>query len=216
MKVSLERAFPIPAPAERAWELLQDIERVAACMPGARITERVDERHYKGTVTVRFGPANLSFRGEVELAAIDPANRTLRLIGKGTDSGGGSGASLDLTARIDPVDATSCNLVGRSEVSVSGRAATFGGRMADAVSEQVLRQFAANFSAALRPQASSAASALGDGGEQAASGEMAADEGKVAVGTAPATQKDAALNGFALLRAIVSGWLRALFRWGRA
>jgi len=59
----------MPAPAERAWELLRDIERLAACMPGARITERIDERHYKGTVAVRFGPANLSFRGELELAA---------------------------------------------------------------------------------------------------------------------------------------------------
>jgi uncharacterized protein len=185
-------------------------------MPGARVTERVDGRHYKGTVTVRFGPANLSFRGEVELAAIDSANRTLRLIGKGTDGGGGSGASLDLTARVDPVDAASCNLVGRSEVSVSGRAATFGGRMAETIAEQVLRQFAANFSAALRPQASSAVSAPGGGGEQAATGEMGTDEGKAAAGTAPATQKDAALNGFALLRAIVSGWLRALFGWGRA
>ena len=216
MKVSLEREFPVPAPAVRAWELLQDIERVAACMPGARITERTDERHYKGTVTLRFGPANLTFRGEVELAAIDPVSRTLRLIGKGTDSGGGSGAALDLTASVAAVDAATCTLVGRSELSVSGRAATFGGRMAETIAEQVLRQFAANFSAALRPQASSAASVPGGGGEPAVSGEMAADEGKVALGTAPATQKDAALNGFALLRAIVSGWLRALFRWGRA
>jgi hypothetical protein len=70
--------------------------------------------------------------------------------------------------------------------------------MAETIAEQVLRQFAANFSAALPPQPSSAASAPGGGGEQAASGEMGA------------------VNGFALLRAIVSGWLRALFRWGRA
>ena len=140
----------MPAPAERAWQLLQDIERVAACMPGARITERIDERHYKGAVAVRFGPASLSFRGEVEVSAIEPETRTLRLLGKGTDASGGSAASLDLTARIEAVDASSCNLTGRSEVSLSGRVATFGARMADAVAEQVLRQFATNFSAPLR------------------------------------------------------------------
>ena len=76
----------MPAPAGRAWALLQDIERVAACMPGARITERIDPQHYKGTVAVRFGPANLSFRGDLELAAIEPATRTLRLLGQGTDT----------------------------------------------------------------------------------------------------------------------------------
>src|SRR5215472_13105388 len=147
----------MPAPAERAWALLQDIERVAACMPGARITERIDPQHYKGTVAVRFGPANLSFRGDVELAAIEPASRTLRLLGKGTDTSGGSGASLDLTAHVDPVDASSCNLAGRSEVPLSGKVATFGARVADAVAEQVLGQFAANFAAELQAQASAPA-----------------------------------------------------------
>ena len=176
---------------------------MAGCMPGARITARIDERHYKGTVTVRFGPANLSFRGEVELTAIDPANRTLRLIGKGTDAGGGSGASLDLAARIDTVDATSCTLVGRSELSLSGRAATFGGRMADAVAEQVLRQFAANFSAALAAQTTPAASGPGAGSENAAA-------------SAPPAAAATALNGLALVWAVVRGWLRALFGWRRA
>jgi uncharacterized protein len=201
LKVSLERVFPMPAPAERAWRLLQDIERVAACMPGARITERIDERHYKGTVAVRFGPANLSFRGEVEVGAIEPESRTLRLLGKGTDSSGGSAASLDLTARIEAVDASSCNLTGRSEVSLSGRVAAFGARMADAVAEQVLRQFAANFSAALQAQATPAEPAPAATGQQ--------------VSAPPPAVPESALNGFALLRAIVRGWLRALFGWRR-
>jgi len=192
----------MPAPAERAWQLLQDIERVAACMPGARITERIDERHYKGAVAVRFGPASLSFRGEVEVSAIEPETRTLRLLGKGTDASGGSAASLDLTARIEAVDASSCNLTGRSEVSLSGRVATFGARMADAVAEQVLRQFAANFSAALQAQATPAETAPAAAGQQATAPPPAAPE--------------TALNGFALLRAIVRGWLRALFGWRRA
>jgi carbon monoxide dehydrogenase subunit G len=192
----------MPAPAERAWQLLQDIERVAACMPGARITERIDERHYKGAVAVRFGPASLSFRGEVEVSAIDPESRTLRLLGRGTDTSGGSAASLDLTARIEAVDASSCNLTGRSEVSLSGRVATFGARMADAVAEQVLRQFAANFSAALQAQATPTETAAVASGQQ--------------VTAQPPAAPGPALNGFALLRAIVRGWLRALFGWRRA
>jgi carbon monoxide dehydrogenase subunit G len=187
----------MPAPAERAWALLQDIERVAACMPGARITERIDPRHYKGTVAVRFGPANLSFRGDLELAAIEPATRTLRLLGKGTDTSGGSGASLDLTGRIDAVDATSCTLTGRSEMSLSGRVATFGGRMAESVADQVLRQFAANFSAALEKQATPNAAAAGPASE-------------TAVAASPAAVQQTPLNGFALLWAIVRGWLRGL------
>ncbi|MFM7658869.1 MAG: SRPBCC domain-containing protein, partial [Burkholderiaceae bacterium] len=47
--------------------MLCDIEAVASCMPGARITERIDAQHYKGTVSVKFGPASMSFRGEIEV-----------------------------------------------------------------------------------------------------------------------------------------------------
>ena len=54
---------------------------------------------------------------------------------------------MDLTARVEAVDAASCNLVGTSEVSMSGKAAAFGGRMMDSVADQVLKQFAANFAA---------------------------------------------------------------------
>ena len=196
----------MPAPAERAWALLQDIERVAACMPGARITERIDPQHYKGTVAVRFGPANLSFRGDLELAAIEPATRTLRLLGKGTDTSGGSGASLDLTGRIDAVDATSCTLTGRSEMSLSGRVATFGGRMAEAVADQVLRQFAANFSAALEKPASPNASAPAS--ERVTAAPAPASE--TATAASPAAVQQTPLNGLALLWAIVRGWLRGL------
>ena len=145
MKVQLEKTFPMPGSAETAWTLLQDIEAVAVCMPGAAITERVDATHFKGTVAVKFGPASMSFRGEVEVAGVERASKTLRLVGKGTDSTGASGASMDLDARIEAQGADACNLVGSSEVSISGKAAAFGGRMMGSVADQVLKQFAANF-----------------------------------------------------------------------
>jgi hypothetical protein len=150
MKVRLEKTFPMPAAAEAAWALLQDIGGVASCMPGAKITEQVDATHYKGTVSVKLGPASLSFRGEIEVKGSDAATRTLHLFAKGTDTNGSSAASMDLTARIDPVDAGACSLAGDSEVSMSGKAASFGARMMGPVADQVLGQFAANFAERLK------------------------------------------------------------------
>ncbi len=63
MKVQIDKTYPLPCSAEIAWEFLQNIEAVAACMPGARITERIDADRYKGTVTAKVGPATMSFRG---------------------------------------------------------------------------------------------------------------------------------------------------------
>jgi carbon monoxide dehydrogenase subunit G len=195
MKVQLEKTFATPASADTAWALLQNIEAVAGCMPGASITERIDAQRYKGTVAVKFGPASMSFRGEVEVKALDPASKTVHLAGKGTDTTGSSGASMDLTARVEAVDAVSCNLIGSSEVSVSGKAAAFGGRMMSSVADQVLKQFAANFAAqvqALQTQAPAAGAGAG------------------APGAAPA-QAPKQLNALALLWAIIKDWLRSLF-----
>lgn len=146
MKVQLERSFPLPAPGEIAWAFLQNIEAVAGCMPGARVTERTDDRHYKGAVSVRVGPASMAFKGDIEVLEIDAAQRVLRLVGKGSDTSGTSGASMDLTARIEPgADGATSTLNGRSEVTMSGKGAAFGGRMMTTVADQILKDFAANF-----------------------------------------------------------------------
>lgn len=187
MKVQIEKTFSMPSSAGVAWALLKDIEAVATCMPGAAITERTDATHYKGTVSVRVGPASMSFRGNVEVLSVDEATRTMRLLGKGTDTTGTSGASMDLTARVQTAPsgaADACELVGTSEVSMSGKAATFGGRMMGAVADQVLKQFAANF--AIKAQALQAQQ------------------------QAPAAAKE--LDGLALMWAVFTTWLRGIFQ----
>lgn len=203
MNVTLEKTFPMPGAADTAWQLLQDIEGVAGCMPGAKITERTGEQTYKGTVSVKFGPASMSFRGEIEVKGLDAATRTLHLVGKGTDSTGSSGASMDLTARLDAVDDANCNLVGNSEVSVSGKAAAFGGRMMTSVADQVLKQFAANF--ATRVQAMQAEA--GSGGTSGAGGAAQT----AAAAPAPAAAQASQLNAFGLLWGMIKDWFQSLF-----
>ena len=158
MKVVLDKAFPLDATADGAWQLMQDIEAVAGCMPGAKITERIDDTHYKGTITVRLGPATMSFKGDIEVLELDTGKRRLHLLGKGTDATGGSAATMDLTASVEPAGGA-CTLMGKSEVSMSGKAAAIGGRLMGPVSEQLLKQFVANFSARLDAMEASRANA---------------------------------------------------------
>ena len=194
MKVQLDKTFPMPSSPAIAWQFLQDVEAVAGCMPGAQLTEQVSENSHKGTVTVKLGPATMSFRGEVEVRDVDQATQTLRLIGKGTDSSGNSGVSMNLLARIEAVDGGLSRLVGSSEVSVSGKAAAFGGRMMDAVADKILLQFADNFAAEV-----AALQNPGSGGADAGDGEPA-----------PATRATE-LNALALGWAVFKDWLRGLF-----
>ncbi|HWH38470.1 MAG TPA: SRPBCC family protein [Usitatibacter sp.] len=188
MKVRLEKTLALPGGAEAAWQALQDIEAVAACMPGARITERIDPTHYKGTVSMKVGPASMSFRGDLEVRQVDAAARTLQLLAKGVDGTGTSGASMELNARVEGAEAGASRLVGVSEVSMSGKAAAFGGRLINSVADQVLDQFANNFAA------------------RVASVEAATPPPAVAA-NAPGTE----LNGLAIALKAFRAWLRSLF-----
>ena len=192
----------MPASPEVAWNLLRDVEAVAGCMPGAKITERIDDSHYKGTVTVKVGPATLAFRGDIEVKSLDPATRTLHLVAKGSDTSGTSAASLGLTARSEAAEDGRSNLVGKSEASVSGKAAAFGGRMMDTVADQILKQFAANFAAKL---AAFAPPPPGPAPTVEASASVRAPSAP------PSPPEPQALNGLALAWAVVKDWLRGIF-----
>ncbi|RZF29125.1 carbon monoxide dehydrogenase [Paraburkholderia sp. UYCP14C] len=200
MKVVLDKAFPLAASTDSAWLLMQDIEAVAGCMPGAKITERVDDTHYKGTITVRLGPATMSFKGDIEVLALDTAARSLHLLGKGTDSTGSSAATMDLTASVQPTGAT-CTLAGKSEVTMSGKAAAIGSRLMVPVSEQLLKQFVANFAARLAAMEAPQAEPVNTAPDHAVDARAT---------TAPPAQP-AELNGLAFLWAIVRDWLREHF-----
>ena len=182
----------MPAAPAATWSVLCDIDAVASCMPGAKITERVDDTHYKGTVTVRLGPANLAFKGEIEVKTVDASTRTLQLLAKGTDSTGGSAASLDLTARVDDAGGGQSALVGTSEASINGKAAAFGGRMMETVADQVLTQFGANFATRVAAQVPPA---------------TATPPAPTPAPAAPARD----LDGLALAWAVIKSWLRGLF-----
>jgi uncharacterized protein len=227
MKVELEKTYPMPGSTNAAWGFLQNIEGVAGCMPGAKITERIDATHYKGTISVRVGPAGMSFKGEIEVKELDAATRMLHLVGKGSDTSGTSGASMDLVARIEPgaTDGTS-NLVGKSEVTMSGKAAAFGGRMMGSVADQILKQFAGNFATQVKARAAATETAAGEASTPAdatraaevpmgatsaaitAPGGAGASSAHMPDVPAPANE----LNALALFWAILRDWFRGLFR----
>jgi len=190
MLVKLEKTFPIDAPADVAWSLLQDIQSVAACMPGAQITERVDDRHYQGQVGVRMGPASVTFKGTIEVQSVDATQRQLRLVGKGADTAGTSSASMDLTASIRSTADGKAELTGLSEVTVNGKLVSFGGRLMGQVSDQILKQFGENFAQRVLAQGQGATA-------QQAAASVAAQPREI--------------NALAFLWRVVVGFFKSLF-----
>ena len=193
MKVELDKAFKIAAPASAAWQFLQQIEAVAACMPGAEITEQIDAHNYKGKVKSRIGPATMAFDGAIEIKGIDPEKRELQLRGSGQDTKGTSSASMDLTAWVVDGAEAGCELKGQAEVSVNGKVASLGGRMMNQVADQILNQFGKNFA---------------DNVLAAGSDEQAAEA------KAKLAAKPRELNALALAWSVLLGLLKRLFKKG--
>jgi hypothetical protein len=106
---------------------------------------------------------------------------------------------MNLTARVEAAEGDRCALVGASEVSMSGKAAVFGGRMMNTVADQILEQFAGNFASQVSAlQAQRAAAAAAGAGEPVAA-------------VPPPPPVAAELNGLALAWTILKNWLRGLF-----
>jgi carbon monoxide dehydrogenase subunit G len=60
-----QNAFEVPLPPECAGLILLDVERIASCVPGARLTGKLDDSTWKGEIDVRLGPVALNFGGTV-------------------------------------------------------------------------------------------------------------------------------------------------------
>jgi len=219
MEVKLEKTWPLVATRAQAWTVLSDVRAVASCMPGAQITEQVDETHFKGQVRSKVGPAQMVFLGEVELLALDPSAMRLEMIGKGADKGG-SAATMRLAARLEPgADPAEAILAGEAVVTVSGKLAQFGGRLLVPVADALLAQFAENFQAAAAQVPTRAPAGSPVAAPSAAVASPAPDAPMDAIeaatsqvpappsGTVPAHE----LNALSLAWVIVRDWVRGLF-----
>lgn len=203
MQVTLEKTYPIKAPLAACWSVLSDIPELATCMPGAAITEKTDDSHYKGQVKVKVGPATAAFAGDIEVQAVDAANHALTMLGKGADKGGSS-ASMQLTATLRAEPDGSTSLVGKADVIVNGKFAQFGGRMMTSVADMILGQFAGNFEAKAIAAAPAPATAAASTPGEAPAAAAAATEAP-----APAVQTE--LNGLAIFWALVKNFFLGLF-----
>ena len=139
----LKNTFDVPHPVDAVWEFFEDIPQVAACLPGAELTEVIDEDDYKGRVVVGLGPVKLRFNGVAHITERDAAARRLVLDGQGADDKGRGQASLNLVAQLSPTS-TGTKVELLQDLDLSGAAAQYGRGMIADVTATLMGQFATN------------------------------------------------------------------------
>jgi len=201
--MEFDNSFEVPLPPEQAWPVLMDIQRIAPCMPGAQLTEVVDQSTYKGNIGVRLGPVALTFAGIVKFEEIDDANRTARVKAQGTDAKGRGGANAAASFRLDPAGTGSKVLV-HTDLTLSGAVAQYGRGvgMIQATAAQLMKQFAEN----LKKQLAAAPASAPAAAASATATPAAQPTPQPAEPQAPAPQPPPAakpISGFSLMARVI-------------
>jgi len=155
--MELTNEFTVRVPAERAWEVLTDVEGIAPCMPGAELQEVLGDE-YRGIVKVKVGPITAQYKGAARFVELDAAGRRAVLRAEGRDTRGQGNANATVTATLAPEgDGTRVSV--HTDLAISGRVAQFGrGVLAD-VSAKLLGQFVSCLEDTVLSEASGAAPA---------------------------------------------------------
>ena len=141
--MKIENTIEVDAPLDRVWALVNDIPRVAPCMPGAALTGVLDDQTYEGTVAVKLGPLRMSYKGKVTVEDVDEANHSARLAASGRDTKGAGTSRASVVTRLEAAGDTRTRLQVTSDVQLTGKVASFGrGGAINDVATRLFGQFA--------------------------------------------------------------------------
>ena len=190
MAIPIEKQFVVNAGRREVWAFLTDPSRVAGCLPGAAITEQVDERTHAGTIAVKVGPVSARYKGTVRFERLDEAAGVAEIAAAGQDVRGKGGADMRMTSRVVERGPAETEVTVSSAVNITGILAQFGRGLIQDVSDQMFRQFTDAMRAALEsaPDGAGAAGAAGGssvGDRPTADGPAAANPTEAAGETHP-------------------------------
>lgn len=200
--MEFDNSFEVPLPPAEAWTVLMDIRRIAPCMPGAELTDVVDDKNYKGKVAVRLGPVALAFAGVVTFEEIDNASRTARVKAQGTDSKGRGGANATASFHIEDGAAGGSKVLVHTDLMLSGSVAQYGRGvgMIQTTAAQIMNQFASNLKAQIAQEGAPSAST----------------QAPASASSQPAPPAAKPISGFSLMAKVLWASIMKLFGRGAA
>jgi uncharacterized protein len=194
--VLIENSFTVARPVDEVWNYLLDVERITPCLPGAELTETIDDHTWKGKVNMKLGPVSMSFAGTVEMAERDLASHRVVLHARGTEQKGKGAADAKVTSWLEPADGGT-TLKMEADITLTGAAAQLSRGLLPEVSKRLTQQFADCLEENLGAAAAGAAESTGEATTSAA----------------PAAVKPVGgiRLGLAAIWSVIAGFFRRLF-----
>lgn len=146
--MQIDSSFSVVAPIGKVWDTLMDFERVAGCLPGAQILNKLSDDAYQVGMTVKLGPVNMQYRGLLNVLERNAAQHRAVLGGKAQETRGQGTAEAKVTLALAEEGTTTRGTVS-ADLALSGKAAAMGKSVIGSVTEQMMGLFAANLQAML-------------------------------------------------------------------
>lgn len=138
--MKIDNTFEVSLPLDDTWALLQDLTRIAPCLPGAHLDDVVDGE-YRGGLSTKIGPINARYTGRARFLERDEIDHRAVIEAQGREERGSGAASATITAVLSPAGGKTRVDVS-TEMAISGRAAQFGRSLLAEVSASLIKEFA--------------------------------------------------------------------------
>jgi len=143
--IEVNERVEVPSAPRTVWTLLSDPRAVVECVAGATLGEQQDDGWYDAGITVKFGPAKVTFKARVAIE-YDAATLSGRVTSRGKDNQGGTRFSTRMNFKVEDQPPGAVIAIA-AEVDISGRLASLIETGASLVVKRMTKDFSEQLAA---------------------------------------------------------------------
>ncbi len=223
--MEINSTFSVVAPIDEVWKTLMDFERVAGCVPGAQVLNKLSDDAYQVGMKVKLGPVTMQYKGQMTVLERDASMHRAVFEGRAQETRGQGTAQGTATLTLVEAEGQTQGTVS-ADVALSGKVAAMGRSIIGSVTDQMMALFSENLQAMVTSPAPEAAAgqstetgaetgAAVETGEEPPAAAPTARTDSTATATAPAPRApqpaaETSLNALDLARGIVMDQLSSL------
>ncbi len=145
--IDVSERVDVPSAPQTVWDLLTDPHAVVNCVPGATLGDQHEDGSFDGSLTVKFGPAKVTFHTRVALE-LDAVAKIGHVTARGKDNQGGTRVRATMTFKlVEYAEAPGTSILIEAQVEISGRLALVVEAGASIVVKRMTRDFSEQLAA---------------------------------------------------------------------
>ena len=142
--MKLENRCVVPADIQRTWDLIMDIPRAAACVPGMEEVVQEEDGSYRASMKVKVGPMGLTLAGTLQVLEQDPSKGEARFLIEASDRRVGGAVRADLLMQLISEEGNQTELVLNTDTTFIGKLGELGQPLIRRKASNTMQEFARN------------------------------------------------------------------------